>query len=253
MMCPLFILKIVWIISLHSPIVVLHPQEPFLSSSASSFIDQTQLVCDDQTLPARTILENTNHYENCHLYSPTALKGSLETSHMYVNFQSNDDLIQIQYWIFYPYNGPLLGFGEHHGDWEHIIVELDHDLNVQRLFCSVHANEGQWHLPQELNKHNGHFVIYAAKHSHAHYTSIGKKKRKQKILFVKLPPDFTKDSEKQIKHPNYHVIAIQEYINYESFPWLSFAGKWGNTKMKPWQAKGPLGPTFQTSWNVLKN
>lgn len=253
MMCPFFILKIVWIISLHYPTVVLHPQEPYLPSSVASFIEQTTLTCDDQILPGSTIIKDSNSYENCHLHSNSALVGTLETNHMYVNFQSNHEVIQIQYWIFYPYNGPLMGFGEHHGDWEYIIVELNHNLEVQRLFCSVHAKEGQWYLPKDVNVHNGHFIVYAAKHSHAHYISIGKKKRKQKILFVKLPPDFTNDSQKQIKDPKLHLIAIQEHVNYDSFPWLRFAGKWGNTKMKPWQAKGPLGPTFQSSWNVIKN
>eukprot|EP00004_Rigifila_ramosa_P017055 TRINITY_DN4109_c0_g1_i1.p1 TRINITY_DN4109_c0_g1~~TRINITY_DN4109_c0_g1_i1.p1 ORF type:complete len:407 (+),score=68.68 TRINITY_DN4109_c0_g1_i1:7-1227(+) len=84
----------------------------------------------------------------------------------------NNNWIDIRYWTFYPYNGPVLpgvwsvlepaGFfgGFHEGDWERVTIRVLHalrvpgdteptaDMHLFGIFFTAHGWNGQWKPPQ---------------------------------------------------------------------------------------------------------
>merc|ERR1740121_728789 len=86
-------------------------------------------------------------------------------------------MIHIQYWFFYPFNGPTITFGVHQGDWEHLSMLVD-DTCTTRLkyrwqshgFSSGWLDEGS---DPAVEYENGHMVSYSAYNSHAGFMTEG--------------------------------------------------------------------------------
>lgn len=121
-----------------------------------------------------------------------------KTAKVYVNFKGlpNSDFVDIQYWYFYPWNGPgiarltsvimdtnmpgaqtleLGNLGEHEGDWEHVTLRVNTKdkggPKAKAIFLSQHAG-GKW-LPMDMVHHHHHRPkIYASLNGHAAYTKI---------------------------------------------------------------------------------
>merc|ERR1719330_1567254 len=89
----------------------------------------------------------------------------------YVHVSPESGAINIQYWFFYPFNGPTIGFGVHQGDWEHLSMIVD-DTCTDRLkyrwqshaFSSGWLDEGS---DPAVEYENGAMVYYSAVNSHA--------------------------------------------------------------------------------------
>lgn len=117
---------------------------------------------------------------------------------VYVNFKGlpNSDFVDIQYWYFYPWNGPgiarltsvimdtnmpgaqtleLGNLGEHEGDWEHVTLRVNTKEKggpkAKAIFLSQHDG-GKW-LPMDMVQHHNHRPkFYASLNGHAAYSKI---------------------------------------------------------------------------------
>lgn len=84
---------------------------------------------------------------------------------------------EIVYFYFYPYNRgkKVLGtlWGNHVGDWEHVTVRLDWNLNPHEVFAASH-DKGQLKSWNSVEKFQGtHPVVYVASGSHGMYFDSG--------------------------------------------------------------------------------
>ena len=121
----------------------------------------------------------------------TNLAGSLADTRVYVKVTTDEagNKLKIQYWYFYPYNGPgrfeacassndcfrhqLSEVGRHEGDWENVNVALYLDSGlIDKITLSGHGVDKE--LTRYLHFEDGtHPIVYSAKYSHAFYHSPG--------------------------------------------------------------------------------
>lgn len=162
----------------------------------------------------------------------------------------NEDLV-IQYWFFYPYQGPIEGFkvadallsklkiGVHEGDWEHITVHLTKVPNVKNyklrdVFVARHrARHGSWRTPKEFEmakdkKGRNHIVIYSSKNNHASHA--------KNVNFDTETLDTASD-----KGPRWK--TWKKLILMDNSPWATYGGRWGST-----HDTGPRTPHTQESF-----
>ena len=107
----------------------------------------------------------------------------------------NDDVINIQFWLFYGYNGPgkahitfgaiidetvfFKESGSHYGDWEHVTLVVGRDASapggwkIKKVYLSRHDLTIWVQDPSTLSHQGLHPIIYVARDSHAHYESAG--------------------------------------------------------------------------------
>ncbi|MDA9397249.1 Vps62-related protein [Bradyrhizobium sp. CCBAU 45389] len=117
------------------------------------------------------------------------MKGYLPSATSYVHVLPVDDrtdMVDLQYWLFYPYNGQeicevtgwtgstgraLMPLSIHWGDWECVVVRVNVAQQVVGVFFSQHSG-GQWCSPNDgfLTFSSGtHPNVYVASGSHANY------------------------------------------------------------------------------------
>jgi hypothetical protein len=116
-------------------------------------------------------------------YDGTQLQWTLVGNTANIGHAINDPTpyMDLEYWFFYPFNGDTSRFpgawGEHVGDWEHIILRLEYDNeNLHQVFYSAHsAGESAWQSGNTIGfvEATQHPIVYAARHSHANYTNSG--------------------------------------------------------------------------------
>jgi len=87
-------------------------------------------------------------------------------------------MINIQYWFWYPFNGPTLSFGVHQGDWEHFAILVDDTCTNRLKYRSVSHGGSGWQEEGtgDVEFENGAIVTYAAVNSHAGYMTAGEHK-----------------------------------------------------------------------------
>ncbi len=255
----------------YAPEFRLHPDEQYKPSSAEWFLDRAHMrfdrlnASDYQILNVGTISESNihNRYKNGQfsgagyrsdffLQIPNnsnehnTRKGNIYTTKIYVNFRnalfSND--LEIQYWIFYPYNGPMWGFGEHEGDWEHITVRLNGQCgSIKKIYYAAHGSEGKWYYPYQIQFVGNHPVVYSAINSHASYPYTGKTHRNN------LPDDHTASGGPIIQSwSKLEIIRsdistpIAGWNSSQIKNWVKFTGRWGEIGII---SSGPFGPTVK--------
>ncbi len=99
-----------------------------------------------------------------------------------------DHWLDIQFWIFYPYNGAgsaevtvvdvdktlkLDPMGEHGGDWEHVTCRVDPASQELRAMYLAQHSGGQWLAMGDIPQENGRPVVFSSRHGHASYRSEG--------------------------------------------------------------------------------
>jgi hypothetical protein len=120
--------------------------------------------------------------------------GSLDRAKALVRVRPWNHLaIELQFWFFYPFNGPgraevcasgnwcdiqyFEDLGRHYGDWEHVTLRVDNRTQTLiSVYMSRHAG-GQWIVKNRfadgLEFDGTRPRIYAGLHSHAHYPKAG--------------------------------------------------------------------------------
>lgn len=170
--------------------------------------------------------------------------------------------IDLQYWIWYPYNpySPTVPPGEswqvHEGDWEAVSVILDSAGTPLLAGYSQHSNghRRDWSKVQKLGSRP---VVYVALGSHANYFGPGVHRFDPRVvepLLIRLieqagfaPVDRT-GSGRRVRPRLVRATA-------ETPSWMAFAGRWGEAQYVrapggvPQQFGGsPRGPAFHDQW-----
>jgi hypothetical protein len=119
-------------------------------------------------------------------------KGQMDQAPFYVHakFRPADNITELVFWGFYPYNGPgtlkldvagsagyssLDPLGVHQGDWEHFTIAVDNDsLKPVQVYLSAHDG-GDWFDfdSTEIDKSTGRHILYASRNGHAAYAAAG--------------------------------------------------------------------------------
>lgn len=221
-----------------APEVRLHPEERYFPSSVSWYLQRTSLR--DAPAVGASFLHIPDDANRQHVRA-----GDLDNARTYVHARPRgEDGLDIQYWFFFPYNGPLIGGpagGAHEGDWEHITVRLDASWRrIQKVFFAAHDAEGRWHEPKDLQfSHETHPVVYSARYGHASYPTAGLQSRGM------LPADRTADGGAIWQTwLSFKIIAGPDGLRSD-LAWLDFAGRWGRPGTF---FSGPHGPSFQAYW-----
>jgi hypothetical protein len=189
-----------------------------------------------------------------------------ETTPVYVHvFPTVNDAfppgsITIQYWLFYPFNGPVqhsVAAGAHEGDWEHVSVvvhNVTHD--VLGVYMAAHDHSAFW-----LSRHNvtfagSHVHVFVSMFTHAAYETPGQHVRARARDLGPIT-DYC-DVSGAAWFPHNVVNVGERYFPMKEAPWLLFNGYWGSRRLQysaaPLQldtGMPPLGPAHQTDyWNL---
>lgn len=190
------------------PKLYFEKQEKYHMGTVEAYLQGCTLTLPDKTVikspTAADIGTAPGNKGSLTLVDKTLMKGDLSSAVGLVHArQPNNDYTDLQFWLFYPYNGsgtvkvqfggfkPLLlkrfgqvdksfglsPFGEHYGDWEGIILRIKNDdksLIGVRIFA--HGDE-QIFKGDEIEKNvsfeAGHPVFFSSRNGHATYNREG--------------------------------------------------------------------------------
>jgi hypothetical protein len=157
-------------------------------------------------------------------------------------------VLEFQYWFFYTFNGDIANFvpgswGEHVGDWEHIILRVEDMQTITQVFYSAHSGQ-EWQDGQKLSFVPGtqHPIVYAARHSHANYIDNGVAGFHMHIPVV--GNDMTKmgtawDTWHRVIRVEWSAVPT---VNQQD--WIRYTGRWGQTPHNSYgdSPNGPAAP-----------
>ena len=178
-------------------------------------------------------------------------KGSEPTVYAHVASDPADpDRIALQYWIFYPFNDFN---NKHEGDWE--MIQLDFTgADAAAALAADHPDEvgysshegaerAEWGDAKLEVVDGTHPVVYPAAGSHANkYTPA---------LYVGSSAeagvgcDDTQGPHRELR-PVVRTIPSDPQAAGAAFPWITFAGRWGELQKAFFN--GPTGPNLKEQW-----
>lgn len=215
----------------YAPRVFLHPNEYSMPMDASQYFKNAELrvkkeknapdshsrkvlnagnIASNLAKTKRLIAQRENQYwyfdipsnRQPQIYRGGPVKDNKVSAPTYYRFrdvEEDSNLVDIQYVMFYPFNGcqmlrvnyrrtgfginigaertrnaPICGFARHEGDWEHVTVR--YNTKTKRptgVFMSAHG-KGHWedyNYSMHLQHEGSHPVVYSAINSHAGYAT----------------------------------------------------------------------------------
>jgi hypothetical protein len=182
-----------------APVVYLHPSDPYRPASVQSYLQSSALMDGNgqvlaEPVTSQDLVDHNGSDRYLEVTDPDILQGHPLTEDgqvqagMYVNVREGGSYTDIQYWMFYPSNGPLTfrtgifcnlstqrrnyewpDLGRHQGDWEHVTVRVSNDYD--RILNVFYPGEGRWLVPGQYQTSGGHPVVYSAFSSHTPYAS----------------------------------------------------------------------------------
>lgn len=197
----------------YAPIFALHPEEDYSPMSTMEFIANAELRLLNRELkadrpklthrvlqgPGQLTVEKLVRYDK--KYSSRRLqlhvdegnrgrgiRNDLDDVPMYavakdvVEDDGSLEAIEINYIIFFAYNGPYNIVGEkvggHVGDFEHVTMRLCPNGGLQGVYFNAHRNvDGNWVPAKGVKMVDGRPYVYISKNSHGCYPSAGIKPR----------------------------------------------------------------------------
>ncbi|HXV96023.1 MAG TPA: hypothetical protein VD695_05705, partial [Gaiellaceae bacterium] len=159
------------------------------------------------------------------------------------------DRLSLQYWLYYPFND---WNNLHEGDWEMIQLvfpagSAEEALETEPLEVGYSQHEGaeraEWGDSKLEVVDGTHPVVYPAAGSHANFYSDG--------LFLGRSAeqgvgcDDTTGPHDELR-PAVLSIPSDPGAAVEAFPWIAFAGRWGERQQAFYN--GPTGPNLKTQW-----
>ena len=194
----------------------------------------------------------------------------------------NTFFTDIEFWFFYPFNGPgrvhtpwknyhLDIAGRHEGDWEQVTLRfLNSSKKLVSVYMSAHSG-GYWVGGTDwspLQFEGSHPKVYAAKYSHANYPDIGEAPGGLH-LYEALVPELGVYLYDETGHlysfdtwqeGKYQVVSADMYPVPEP-DWLCYRSRWGKYELLkedidfrvytyPFKdvGKGPEGPPTKGAW-----
>ncbi len=149
---------------------------------------------------------------------------------------------EIQYWLFFPYNG--MTPGEHEGDFEHVTVRVAADkVTPISVYYAAHDSEGSTVPWSSVEREGNHPYAYVAHDSHASYPHSGWTDRTWP-----LPNDEHWGDGRVYNSTNTVIHVGDSACNFNGHTWLRFGGRWGEVGEN---FSGPFSPTYQSYWTTL--
>jgi len=259
----------------HAPVLVLHPAERFRPVPVGGFLVDADLQRQtpagwekvDGALPvggAGLRLDQRlcravegiaatpcyEHAEAAHAAAPVVYGAVLRTK----------DRIDLQYWLWYPYNdySPTVPAGEvwqvHEGDWESVSVILDTKGRPLLVGLSKHCAgiRRDW---DDVSKQGARPIVYVALGSHANYFGVGTHRHSPSCW----PPEL-RDVVRSLKLVDRTGAGRKlrprlVFVTSTRPSWMRFAGRWGedgyvhfpNNDPIAYQGS-PVSPPFQDQW-----
>jgi hypothetical protein len=256
------------------PIVVLHPSERFSPVPVEGFLADSDLQrrtasgweTTAESLPAGGADLRLDQRLCSAREGPAATPCYLaaEQAHgagpvVYGAARRSGDRIDLQYWLWYPYNPYSAAPGlwqVHEGDWEAVSVIVDLTGKPLHVGYSQHSRgvRREW---ARAPKQGSRPLVYVALGSHANYPDLGIQLFDPRVvekLFISIirqgggrPIDRTGRG---------HVVRpALAPVNRIDPSWMRFAGQWGEDQYlrvpggQPVAAGGgPRGPAFHAQW-----
>ena len=259
----------------HVPILVLHPDELFRPVPVDGFLADADLQrrtptgwetiggplpvggadlrLDQRYCSAIEGVAASQCYadsEAAHAASPVVYGAAFRTK----------TRIDLQYWIWYPYNDyssvflPSEVWEVHEGDWESVSVILDLTGRPLAVGLSRHCL-GLRRAWSGVRKKGGHPVVFVALGSHANYFGIG--------MFRHDPVCWPRELRDVVRAlrladrtgPGETVRPALVRIDARSPAWNRFAGRWGENGYLHFPNNAPIAypgsprsPAFQDAW-----
>jgi hypothetical protein len=212
------------LIETYGPLIMLHPDEQYVMDKPEAVLDGPStlvwwLVYDENNplifhvdvlgslgASAETILTDESialqdphagdpNFRYWLESDPSLLSGHMPRAKSYVRVLSQgENAMDLQFWFFYAYNGPvkvraeipsdqlsddfaLTQVGRHQGDWEQVTLRFHRDSStanwmLDQIFLSQHSG-GQWLAFDQFEYSGSHPMIYSALDSHANYATAG--------------------------------------------------------------------------------
>lgn len=258
----------------YAPELRLHPDEKYFPTSVPWYLQNTRMrrhrawwpdvrILDPFEVTVETLISQssggqhsgagssrTNFFLEIAVNVAETRRGRLAVAKCYVHVRrapAPSEGWDIQYWFFYAYNGDITTGAdfEHEGDWEHVTVRLDENVqSIRQVFFHAHNTESEWRQPGEFQLTAGtHPVAYSAKHTHATYSSAGKQPRRF------LPDDHTANGGEAWRTWNSLSLVGEREHPVSGNDWVKYTGHWGQIGTKISWLSGPYGPAFQGYWN----
>ena len=163
-----------------------------------------------------------------------------ETAYAHIIKDASTGKSAIQYWLPYYFNN----FANYHeGDWEHVDVMLNGDLQPIAAGYSEHDG-GKKRLWQYTDGPDGHPIVYVGRGSHSNYFAAGD----YPVLSIAGWDIATDHAELygNIHSPNVEVLPSVSASNINGFlnspyPWVAYQGAWSELSSLP-GGDGPQGP-----------
>lgn len=188
------------LIEAYGPIFNFHHLESYLPSSVEWFLENSYLEDDTGYSGSVTpnelmmVVEQQKTQNNASKFwfrSNGIKEGDLQNATSYVHVYRTEIFTDIQFWLFYPYNGPgsiksrfgdiwsspiefgnLAPLGEHVGDWEVVILRFDNNNELLGAFLSSHGDY-PFYDKQDIDMNNNQALVYASLNGHGNYPRVG--------------------------------------------------------------------------------
>ena len=264
----------------HAPVLVLHPAERLRPVAVEGFLADSDMLRKTPTgwekvegpLPAggadlrldqRLCRARDGPAATSCYASAQAIHGSAPV--VYGAAFRRKNRIDLQYWIWYPYNpySPTVPAGEiwqvHEGDWEAVSVILDLQGKPLAVGYSQHS-EGKRRDWAQVPKQGLRPRVYVALGSHANYFAPGKHRWDPRVAEPLLIAIFEQNGQEPVDHTGRGRIVRPRLVRVtETTPsWMAFAGRWGEDEYlhvpggQPVTSggAGPTGPAFHEQWRA---
>ena len=265
------------LLSKHVPILVLHPAEQFRPVSAAGFLADSDLLRSTGAswekvpgpLPAggaglrldqRSCLARDG-------VAATACYASAQAAHtsgpvVYGAAFKGTSRIDLQYWIWYPYNvySPTIPPGDlwqvHEGDWEAVSVILDLRGEPLVVGLSRHS-DGARRAWAKVKRRGPRPLVYVGLGSHANFFEPGAHRLDPRLIDPALISVIEAYGARPVDHAaNGRVVKPRLVRVTATNPvWMAFAGSWGEDGWVHFpnnepilSGAGPLGPAFHEQW-----
>jgi Vacuolar protein sorting-associated protein 62 len=259
----------------HVPILVLHPAEQFAPVPVDGFLADSDLqqrtAAGWETIPGPLPAGGADlrlDQRTCFAIEGPAASGcyaGAEAAHVsgpvvYGKVLRSRTRIDLQYWIWYPFNDHSASFppGEvwqvHEGDWESVSVILDLEGRPLVVGLSKHC-EGTRRDWSDARRRGARPIAYVALGSHANYFEPGTF-RHSPVCWPRALRDVVRALRLRDRTGSGRVVRpLLVPVTSTQPSWMQFAGKWGESgylhfpNNPPIAYEGaPRAPAFQETW-----
>ena len=205
----------------YKPIFVFSKEEKYYPCSVEYLLSHSQLYKENTLiknfgeLTPEELSRNVGDSLKVH---PNSYRGQIESAPIYYFIRTSEKFIDIVFFIYFTYNGPLsiLGkkVGAHDTDLEHIVVRVDTLTQLIAVYFSAHGSEGRWVMKDSLQLINNNVLIYVAKSSHAMYPTNGRQWRVMGLANDKTDFGLSWTTDRLIE------------VKDNDPVWMKYVGKW---------------------------